>query len=240
MSKSLIICNVCGEENSSVAKFCSSCGAKLKKAKNSGSNLKSNDENKNVKQINPTAIIYSAIILIAVGFILLYAAGIFDSPVVSSIPGQNNAQQFTGQNNPHSGVSLNDLQKIRDIETRVNNNPNDYASLLNLGHLLNDSGFFEKAINRYEQYLEKFPNKPDVLIDMGVCYFELKQYDEALKYMKKGISMNPRHQIGLFNIGIVNSAMGNTNEAKIWWGKSVEINPNANIAKKAKELINQN
>jgi hypothetical protein len=34
--------------------------------------------------------------------------------------------------------------------------------------------------------------------------------------------------------------MGNTDEAKIWWGKSVEINPNANIAKKAKELINQN
>ncbi len=236
MPKSLIYCNVCGEENSSTANFCSSCGASLKK----GKNKKNQHSNKNVtsagKQINTSTIVYSVVGLVIVGIVILYSAGIFDSPA----PTFNATQQQFSQNNPHAGVDLSALQNIKTLESVVAANPNDFDSLLKLAHLLNDSGFYQKAIERYKQYLAKYPNTPDVLIDMGVCYYSLSNYDEALKAMKKGIQINPRHQIGNFNIGIVNSAMGNIEEAKKWWKKAVDINPNADIAKKAMNLINQN
>lgn len=234
MSENLIYCTVCGEKNSKDANFCSSCGAAIKKGK--GKKTQKTTSQSGRKQLNPTAIIYSVIGLVAVGVFLLYIAGVFDSPAITT----NVSQQQFSQNNPHTGVDLSSLQKIRDLEEIVAANPNDNNSLLNLAHLLNDSGFYRKAIERYRQYLAKVPDIPNVLIDMGVCYYNLGEYEEALKAMKKGVEINPRHQIGLFNIGIVNSAKGNMEEAKQWWRKSIDVNPNADIAKKAMDLIKQN
>ncbi|RMD50044.1 MAG: tetratricopeptide repeat protein [Ignavibacteria bacterium] len=235
MSSKFIYCSVCGEKNEAKANFCSSCGAELQKKKG---NTQKQVSNTNSKELNFNTIIYSLVGLFVVGAIILYVAGVFDSPApVQNSVGQNFTQN---QNNPHAGVDLNALQNIRNLEAQVKANPNDLNALLQLAHLLNDSGFYQKAIDRYKEYLAKNPDVPDVLIDMGVCYYNLGNYEEALKAMQKGVKINPRHQIGLFNIGIVNSAKGNIAEAKKYWKMAYDVNPMADIAKKAMNLINQN
>lgn len=231
---------MCGAENPANANFCSSCGAKLGKKSQQAAKAEP-QQNSNGKQLSPTVIIMSLVGLIAVGVIILYFAGVFETPSASNL--QANVQPKVTeavQDDPHSGVDLGSLQQIKEMETFVANNPDDLQTLLKLAHLLNDSGFYAKAIERYQEYLSKNPDVPDVLIDMGVCYFEMGQYDNAIKYMKHAIEINPKHQIGLFNLGIVNSALGRIDEAKSWWQKSYNINPNTDLAKKAKELINQN
>lgn len=239
MERDIKYCSVCGSENPVSAKFCSSCGAKLDTKEPSKSSDTESKNSSGNKELSQTTIIMSIVGLVAIGIIILYVSGVFDTPAVSNnVPVQN---QFNSQqNNPHSGVDLNALQKIKDLEIYLSNHPDDMESLLNLAHLLNDAGFKLKAIEKYKEYLAKKPNDPVALIDMGVCYYELGKYDEALKYMKQAIEIDPNHQIGLFNIGIVTSAKGNNAEAKKWWQKAVDVNPNANIAQKAKNLINQN
>ena len=123
------------------------------------------------------------------------------------------------------------------MEEKVATDPTNAGQLLKLAHLLNDSGFSAKAIERYKNYLKMQHDEPDVIVDMGVCYYQLSDYNSAIATMEKAIKINPNHQIANFNLGIVNSAAGNHDKALEFWRKAIEISPNSDIGKKAKDLL---
>lgn len=248
-----LFCSVCGEEVRQTDKFCSSCGAAInntnkKEAGHKGKNstiksnksklaIDKNSESENVKtppKISAVKLVYIFIGLVAVVLILNYLAGVFDKPDVKQAPATSNVQTPTDNN----GADLQHLQQINALEEIVKNNPKDKESLLELAHLLNDSGFKERAIQKYKLYLQMDPKNPDVLVDMGVCYYELRNFDEAIKSMKEALKYNPQHQIAHLNLGIVNMTAGNHDEAIKWLNKAVDIDPNTPIAKRAQELIN--
>ena len=172
--------------------------------------------------------------MIIVGSVILYLSGVFDEPAVSKVTQQQPMDDF------HRGADLSQLQEINRLRELVTNNPADHESILHLAHLLNDSGFKEESIKWYKQYLKDHGDVADVWVDMGVCYFDLNDFDNAISSMKKGIELNPQHQIAHFNLGIVNYTMGNLTEAVEWWNKAIELNPASDIANKARELINTN
>ncbi len=196
--------------------------------------VKSEGTTVNKKELPYTKIGYVVALLFIVGFIIVLASGTFDSPGitqnVTSAPQEHN----------HDGASLANLEELKKLEETVKSNPENYTALLQLAHLYNDSRLYQKAIERYKVYLNKRPNEPDVLVDLGVCYYGLQDFKNADFYMKKGLSIDPRHQIGHFNLGIINLAQNNIEEAKSWWQKTININPNTDIAKKAKELLESN
>jgi len=110
--------------------------------------------------------------------------------------------------------------------------------LLQLAHLRNDSGFFQQAINNYQTYLEKKPNDVDARIDMGVCYYNLKNFKKAIEEMEKAVKIKPNHQIGLLNLGVVNLTAGNAAKSAEWLKKAIKVNPNSEFGKRAQELLN--
>ena len=197
-----------------------------------------NNENKNIetsKELSTTKIIYLVIALLFIGMVILLGSDTFNSPKVDLSVGNNVGQ--SNNEHIHNGADLSKLQEIKSLEEKVAAEPNNTDALLKLGHLLNDSGFYEKAIERYKSYLKIKPNEPDVIIDMGVCYYQLGDLNSAIKTMEGAIEIKPDHQIANFNLGIVNSAAGNHDKALDWWRKAVEIDPNSNIGKKAKDLL---
>jgi tetratricopeptide (TPR) repeat protein len=239
--KELINCSVCGEEISIEANFCSSCGSTIRindnaKEGNRIRKLKSRKQ-KTIKieqefqTISNTKILYLILSLALIGSIILYASGIFDSSHITSF-GESNFEDV------HQGVDLTNLNKINSLEEELKNQPND-SKLLELAHLLNDSGFKDKAIEKYKLYLKSNPGVADVLVDMGVCYYETGKNDEAIKWMKEALKYEPKHQIAHLNIGIVSMSSGKKEEAMDWWKKTISINPNNNIGKRAQDLINQ-
>ena len=189
--------------------------------------------NKNIALSN-TKIIYLVIFLLLVGMVILYAGGTFVTPKIDRTKVENNTST---NDNVHNSADMTALNEIKSLESMVSNNPNDLESLLKLSHLLNDSGFYQKAIENYNKYLEKNSTNVDVIIDMGVCYFQLGNYDTAIKTMEKGISLNPKHQIAHFNLGIVSSAKGDHDNAIKYWINAVDINPTSNIGIKAQNLL---
>ncbi len=255
-----IICENCGEENNPSNEVCSSCGAvlkgkrvtkktppsvpveekkyekqkqfsdskKKKKEKNISSAYKSVDKPaaKGLTQGQIITII-SAAILIAV--VLLVSSGIFDSPVSTN--------NISTPNNQSSGVDLNNLQKINQLEEQLKNNPNNDDLMLQLAHLKNDSGLYEQAIINYKQYLAINPKDADARIDMGICYYNLRDFQTAITQMKEALKYEPNHQIGYLNLGIVNLTAGNNKEAKSWLEKTIKIDPNTEYAKRAEELL---
>ena len=255
----IIICDNCGEENSAENTVCSNCGVRLKggsfkqipqrqlksPAKEKQSHLKQSVKqsrtikgNKqsipsvSVKQLELKNILIIGVAIIGVGLIILLISGAFDKTDSSS----NNGATSTGQNQS-SGVNLANIPRINELEAKVKADSSDIETLLQLAHLRNDSGFYEQAINDYKKYLDKVPGNADVRVDMGVCYYNLKKYDDAIREMTTALKYKPDHQIAHLNLGIVNLAAGNIKESKEWLKKAVDLNPNSEIGKRAQELL---
>jgi len=259
-------CSVCGESVSADENFCPSCGSKItgnEKKKEIGSQLlvskiqqkkeinpakkktpKSDDKknsdkqnkkselnNESQKKINTKQVFYFVGGVILLGIIIILSSGVFETPNVEK---SDTAVQQESQ------IDLAAVQKINELEEVVKRDTTSIANVLQLAHSLNDAGFFVRAIEYYQMYLRSNPKNAEVLIDLGVCYFELKRFNEAKASMKKGLKINPDHQIGLFNLGIVNFSQGNIDSAKYWWKKAYSISENTEIGKRAKQLLESN
>jgi TolA-binding protein len=263
-SVEIIVCENCGDENPSDNEVCDGCGIKLEgnviqktvevktpvtervetpqlqksagpqkaKKKNKTKPTKKSEPKKEEKEFD-TKKIYLIIAVISIFVVIvLYSSGVFDSSV-STVNTNVNPNQSSG-----SGIDLGSLQKINNLESKLNANPKDTKTLLELAHLNNDSGFYDKAIPLYKRYLEKFPENADARIDMGVCMYNLGDFDNAIIEMKKALEYEPKHQIGHLNLGVVNLTAGNSDVAKEWFQKAVNLGPDTDVGKRAKELLN--
>jgi len=252
----MIICKTCGENIGQAANYCPHCGTALEKKKGfkvlkvpeqaNNTSLKSNEKKSkygkgkikkssvdgyNPKIISYTKLLYIILPLVIIAGIILFYSGIFNSINTSTDTVSNTSD------NPHAGADLNKLRQITEFEDSLKHNPNDSQLLLQLAHLLNDSGFKEKAIERYNDYLKVDSKNADVMVDKGVCYYELQRFDEAISSMGNALKIKPNHQIAQLNLGIVNMTVGNTDKAKEWWKKAIQTDPTTEVGKKAKELL---
>jgi uncharacterized membrane protein YvbJ len=250
----IIICDNCGEENKTGNDICTYCGAKFKVAKTEKvikSTVPAHDNIKKPKQkysiskksgtkvakpgkakeldTQKLLIILGGVVVIIL--VILFAAGVFNRAITETL------DQNQGTTNQAPSVDLNNLQRINELEAQIKKNPDDKSAILELAHLRNDSGMYEKAIADYQKYLDKVPSDADARIDMGVCYYNLRNYDEAIKQMEKALKYSPKHQIGYLNLGIVNLAAGNLEKSKEWLQKAVQLDPNTEVGKKAEELL---
>lgn len=218
-------CPVCDYKIESHFNFCPNCGA----------NLKLNTTKMDGKYI-PKHTIYSIIgggILLAA--LILFLTGVFTTPDLSEFS-QNAASQ--NQNNAQNqSADSTILQVINELELKLKNTPNDHKILLELAHLKMDSGLYEEAIKNYKEYLNYYPQTADVIVDIGVCYFNLQDYDKALKYFDDALAIKPKHQIAHINVGIVLLNQGKIEESRKWFKKAVEIDPNSDAGKKAQKLL---
>lgn len=228
-------CNECGHKFEKEYKFCPECGTKVSGSKNSKSkNIESKVSSAKEKTLDPKVLYGILIGGFAVIAIIISTSGVLDSaPVNTSVMNQNQVAP-----NTNSGVNLNNMQMINDLETKIKQNPEDYNSLLQLAHLKNDSGLFEAAIQNYKTYLAKNPKDADARVDMGVCYFNLQDYPNAIKEMETALTYVPNHQIAHLNLGVVNLSAGNIEKSKEWLKKAYDLNPTSEVGKKAEQLLN--
>lgn len=237
----MIRCSNCGyviPQNDYV--FCPKCGTKVKEgwqnksAQKSKVNSPVQKENSQEKTLDIKVIyglVFGGIILVV---LILYLSGVFDT---TKVPSANTLNQNNLQPTQQPGVDLSAIQRINELEAKVKAEPNNHQLLLELAHLRMDSGFYEQAIQNYKAYLEHHPDDADVRIDMGVCYFNLKDFNTAILEMEKALQYQPNHQIGHLNLGVVNLNAGNIDKAKEYFKKAVEINPNTEAGKKAQQLL---
>jgi tetratricopeptide (TPR) repeat protein/RNA polymerase subunit RPABC4/transcription elongation factor Spt4 len=259
-NREVIICTNCGEENSIDTNACESCGATLssgilkkfdkppvvepnashKEGRNQKSvkkvstkQTKQNQGNENQaqnhKELNSKVIIGIVGGIIAVVIFVLFISGVFNGTTTNEIKTQN--QQT------NSGVNLNNLEAISNLEKSIAANPDDMTLILQLANLQNDSGLHDKAIQSYEKYLDKNPSDADARIDLGVCYYNKSNFSKAISEMEEALKYAPNHQIAHLNLGIVNLSAGNLQTAKEWFQKTVDIDPNSDAGKRAQELL---
>jgi tetratricopeptide (TPR) repeat protein len=92
------------------------------------------------------------------------------------------------------------------------------------------------AIRFHKDCLSKSPEKPRVVLNMGVVLYQDKEFEKALKYFKKTLDLKPGYYEPYAKIGATYDKLGEYNKAIEYLNKALELKPdfmegNKNIAK---------
>lgn len=186
---------------------------------------------------------------VAAGIILVGVLAVFVYQEITRVqPGQ---QQHVHGNVPEETAAM--LREIERLEQAVRNNPDDKGSVLRLANLLHDNSMNDprllvRAVDAYRKYLTLNPSDPDARVDLGICYFEMSRVDStqraellgmAIVEMESVHNAVPSHQAATFNLGIVNLFGGNADASTSWFRKTVDLDANSELGRRAQRLLEQ-
>ena len=130
------------------------------------------------------------------------------------------------------------MQSIQKLMIDLEDNPDNYNLIVQAGNAYFDIQKYNQAIKYYTKANHIRINE-NVLIDLGVCYFNLGKLDSALIVMQKALNHNPEHKQGLYNIGIVLYNSGQLNRAVDNWEYLIQTHPNTQEAIRVQQYINE-
>ncbi|HGY56716.1 MAG TPA: tetratricopeptide repeat protein [Caldithrix abyssi] len=235
------ICNKCGTENPDNARFCIECGSALTRKRSSQKQQKDKKISAK-KQDHPQPLnsyIYIAgafiIALVIVLLILNDNRTILREKIAGSAKGGAGQSASAQQAAPPAEA----MAQVNALKEKVNANPNDVQSVVQLANLYFDVGKFDQAIGYYKRALNIEPNNTSVLIDLGVSYFNINQGDSALTFMHQALKVAPDHKQGLYNIGIVYYNLNQMDKAIYYWDQLIKKYPQSREAQNAQSFVEQ-
>ncbi|MBI4536262.1 MAG: zinc ribbon domain-containing protein [Ignavibacteriae bacterium] len=242
-------CEVCGHENSHSGEYCESCGARLNAPARGSVEPERPRAAGPRKGRKPKTDRRFELWQIVTGTLL---AGLLIAFIYIEVNREWPTQKPNVTPTP-TGTSADVLHEIEHLQETLSANPTDYASLLRLANLFHDSAredasLFSRAIDAYKKYLSLRPDDPDARVDLGICYFELARFDSAnagrllgmaVSEMEATFKNHPKHQAAAFNLGIVNLYSGKLEDSNRWFRKAIDLDPNSNLGKRAKQILEQ-
>ena len=127
------------------------------------------------------------------------------------------------------GVILLNLKDLDNAEIYLNKsinlNSNFIEAYSNLGVVLFLKKNFLGAIKNFEHCIISKEKLDFYYLNIGNCYRELNNFEDALKYYEQAISKNPHNYEIFFNLGILYlSIPKNFNKAISFFERSIDIN----------------
>lgn len=131
---------------------------------------------------------------------------------------------------------------VDPLEKKLEKNPKDLATLLNLGNdymswaseassyaVDEDASnhvneLFQKAIGYYDQYLE-LNDSQVVKTSRAMCFFSLGDTDTAMSELQTLTESSPDYGPAWAYIGLINESKGDTDAAKEAYNKAIEVDP---------------
>ena len=92
------------------------------------------------------------------------------------------------------------------------------------GKLLISHKQFKKAYYIFSKLLTEKPDDFKVNFQMGKMYYELNDLNKSIFYFKKSNKLKPSNPNILFNLALVNQAMGEVDKAKEIYLNLISIN----------------
>jgi cytochrome c-type biogenesis protein CcmH/NrfG len=169
--------------------------------------------------------VYTAIaVVLVVGTLAGYLLHNSGTPADNSAPAAASAPVMPSQAMPSPAEMLS--TQTQPLLARLQTNPKDVTTLVDLGNTYYDAGQWNDAIGYYTRALNETPSNPDVRTDMGVAYFNSGNPDQALKEFDRALKDDPKHVQTLFNVGVVKLAGKNDPKGAIAaWESLLKIAP---------------
>ena len=130
------------------------------------------------------------------------------------------------------------MESVQNLLSDLKTDPNNYNLIVQAGNAFFDIGRYRQAADYYKKANTIRP-ATEILIDLGVCYFNLGHLDSALVIMNEGLKSSPNHKQGLYNIGIVLYNLGDYDSAVVKWKQLIKAHPNTVEAIRVQQYINE-
>jgi len=238
--KPLVLCSGCKNEIQWGKRFCNTCGQPVEWPSGSGPEepRKQKPESSQAraeksKQKSAPAVSWKMML----GFALFLVGGVV---VLELLTGTSNVPtQPVSQQPQASGANLEAMNHLAELEQQVTASPDNSELRLHLANFAHDNRFYDKAIEHYREYLRSNPRDPDALVDLGICYNDTDNLEEAQTFMKQALEISPKHLLAHFNLGIVNLKAGDIEQSNEWFRKAVSLSPESEVGKRAQQLLEQ-
>ncbi|MDH4156067.1 MAG: tetratricopeptide repeat protein [candidate division Zixibacteria bacterium] len=116
-------------------------------------------------------------------------------------------------------------EAVATFEQIIANSPDHSPSLNYLGYMLADRGErLEYARQLTEKAVATSPDNAAYLDSYGWVFYRLGDYKRALTYLRKSVSLD-NDPVIFDHLGDACKATGNIEEARTWWRKALELEP---------------
>jgi len=156
---------------------------------------------------------------------------------LQELPSSGVQKNLPPEEHEHSNPAA--LSSITELEKQLAADPNNAELLLQFANMLHDAKFYPRAIEIYKKYLVQAPKNYDAQVDLGICYFETGELGRAVKEIEAVISANPKHQMAMFNLGVIQLSAQNMEEAQIWLKRCIELDPQSTAGLRAQQILQQ-
>jgi tetratricopeptide (TPR) repeat protein len=135
-----------------------------------------------------------------------------------------------------SGTSFN----IEHLKGCLNNDISDIEAAKSLGNIYYDKGDSAQAIVYYRHVLDLNPDQPGVRTDLGTMYWRNENLSLSEQTFRDVVARHPGFGQAYVNLGLLlRHAKGNVAEARLVWQQLLDINPDHELAGKARELLKE-
>jgi tetratricopeptide (TPR) repeat protein len=243
-------CTTCGARkqadstNEAVMQYCASCGAAQYAVQFAVSENTTQSGAPSASKLLAMATIVVILVGSASFGITRY---IIDKPAANAAS-QNESQAANGSasGNPSGGASANPMskvspeiqQRIADVQDSLSKDPKNGGLVVRMANAWYDAGAYFQAEQYYARYLKEF-NPKDVAARIDYAYTILRQgrEDEAIAETKRALEFEPKRVEAIYNLGVIYYGKKDFKSAKEWFEKCIEIAPDTEVAKSAKEII---
>ena len=120
----------------------------------------------------------------------------------------------------------------RDLQVRLGlyKDPEDVKSdskagdiAKNIAYLLKSHGKTEEALSAIEKARKMYPKDLNLILSQADIYFELGQTDRFGELMQQAVEQDPTNPKLFFNLGVISSDQGKTEEATKYYLKAIEL-----------------
>jgi tetratricopeptide (TPR) repeat protein len=114
----------------------------------------------------------------------------------------------------------------QDLRAVLNLDSNHIDALNALGYILADkTNRFDEAQELISKAMAISPNNPSVMDSMGWLQFRMKKYDEAVKWLKQALELNPDPEIAA-HLGEALWFARKKDQAQVIWDQAIQAYPN--------------
>jgi protein O-GlcNAc transferase len=135
---------------------------------------------------------------------------------------------------------MNTTNSVAQLKERLSKDSNDIEAATSLGNIFYDNGDAAQAILYYRRALDINPDLPGVRTDLGTMYWRNDDISLAEQAFRDTIARDPSFGHAYVNLGLLlHRAKDNVREAREIWQKLLMINPEHDVAAKARELLQE-
>lgn len=143
-------------------------------------------------------------------------------------------QTVPAPSSPPPVVADNPDHELKELAVQLEKKPGHIPVLIRMAQIERDKGQLDDAAGHLREAVKNEPSNQDAHLELGRLLYERNDVAGSIAETEKVLSLNPKQVDALYNLGAIYANLGNSQRARSYWSKAVEIDPAADSGKKAR------